>query len=113
MIQATVFRRIISGVLLVLFAFSITPKKLLHDLVATHTDTKPGTFLSNTHTAQIHKSGINCQVDQLIVESPFLELVIHKVVTLPATENDFYPRRCYFSFFLPLINNSLRGPPNA
>ena len=113
MIQATVFRRIISGVLLVLFAFSITPKKLLHDLVATHTDTKPGTFLSNTHTAQIHKSGINCQVDQLIVESPFLEIMVHTALPLPVPKNDFYQKRVCFSFFLPLIDNSLRGPPKA
>jgi hypothetical protein len=111
--QSAIFRRIISGVLLVLFTFSITPKKLLHDILATHTDAKPGTFLSNTHTAQIHKSGINCQLDQLIVESPFLEIEVHALVLMPIPKNDFYQTRVCFSFFLPLIDNSLRGPPNA
>ena len=28
-------------------------------------------------------------------------------------KNDFYQTRVCFSFFLPLIDNSLRGPPNA
>ena len=113
MFQSAIFRRIISGVLLVLFTFSITPKKILHDLVAAHTDAKPGTFLSNTHTAQIHKSGINCQVDQLIVESPFLEIEVHALVPLLIPKNDFYQTRVCFSFFLTVLDNDLRGPPNA
>ena len=82
---------------------SITPKKLLHDILATHTDAKPGTFLSNTHTAQIHKSGINCQLDQLIVESPFLEIEVHALVLMPIPKNDFYQTRVCFSFFLPIL----------
>jgi hypothetical protein len=111
--QSAIFKRIISGVLLVLFTFSITPKKLLHDLVATHTDTKHRTFLSNTHAAQIHKSVINCQVDQLIVESPYLQMEIQALELLPVIKNDCYQTRVCFSFFLPIINNSLKGPPTA
>ena len=96
-----------------LFAFSITPKKIWHDLVATHIDTKPSHFLSNSPTTQIHKSVINCQVDQLILESSFLEMEVPVFAPLFISSNDFYQTRFCFSLFLPLIDNSLRGPPNA
>ncbi|MBO9631656.1 MAG: hypothetical protein J7578_00965 [Chitinophagaceae bacterium] len=60
-------RRSISAVLLLLFALSITPKKVLHDLLVHHQDD-----ISYHHDAPtIIKSGFHCDTENNVAESPF------------------------------------------
>ncbi|WP_127130974.1 hypothetical protein [Pseudoflavitalea rhizosphaerae] len=62
------FGRSISTLLLLLFALSITPKKLLHDLIVHHEDD------INYHIANspgFVKSGFHCDTDHNVAESPF------------------------------------------
>jgi hypothetical protein len=108
--QATI-KQIIAGFMLLLFAFSITPKRQIHDLVASHQDTKPGRYLLANNTAQVHKSGINCNCDQLIVESPFLGTVSSEQSKAVVFQNEFYQKPLCFSFIAPLVEIGLRGPP--
>jgi hypothetical protein len=56
----------------VLFAFSITPKIVLHNLVANHKDGKTKTSLPDAYSTQLSKASFNCQCDNLISESPFV-----------------------------------------
>ena len=57
--------------MLAVFAFSITPKIILHHFVANHKDTP---YASNFEkTAQIHQAGFNCSCENQVVESPFTE----------------------------------------
>jgi hypothetical protein len=53
---------------LLLFIFSITPKKYLHDLIADHVDLS---FSRSSDVPAIKKAEFNCQFDHLVTESPF------------------------------------------
>ena len=96
--------------MLVLFAFSITPKLLLHDLVANHKDTPLKS--STNKTQQFDVTGFNCGCDNLVVESPFVENFIAAEIVTPS----------FFSLHInPEIKNfisvnqfyvGLRGPPS-
>jgi hypothetical protein len=96
--------------MLVLFAFSITPKKWLHDWVANHKDTAGKFFVHHSNT-QVGKAGYNCHADDLVVESPFIEtdlpaqLSVSPVFIFRFVEDpgDFHSANLFFF--------SLRGPP--
>jgi hypothetical protein len=110
MIQQTILRRFLSGALLVLFALSITPKKVLHDWIVCHNDGV--THLQKTD-AQLNKAGFNCNVQNLVAESPFLadhhNMEIAPLLTHtapPATVlHQVYTTHCFFF--------QHRGPPTA
>ena len=104
-----IIQRILASFLLGIFAFSITPKIILHNVVANHKDTP---FASNSEKkAQINKAGFNCNCDNLVVESPFtdqhepFEIIINHFFLPPIIKNinsvktvvQYYP--------------ALRGPP--
>lgn len=61
-------RRSISAVLLLLFALSITPKKVLHDILVHHQDD-----ISYHHEGSptIIKTGFHCDTENNVAESPF------------------------------------------
>jgi len=65
----TVIKAFLAGVLLVLFAFSITPKLTLHDLVADHTDWSG--VCAAPCKDHIEPTGPHCEITQLVAESPF------------------------------------------
>jgi len=69
--------------MLVVFAFAITPKRLLHNLVANHKDTTTYSKLTDGKT-ELSKSGFNCQVDNLVATSPFTYRDEKPEITLPA-----------------------------
>lgn len=56
--------------MLLLFAFSITPKIALHTIFANHKDA-PATA-GKGETKQLYPSGFRCDCDNLVVESPFV-----------------------------------------
>lgn len=58
----------ISTLLLLLFALSITPKKILHDLIVHHED--DSSYLTAA-TPGFVKSGFHCDTDNNVAESPF------------------------------------------
>jgi hypothetical protein len=100
---------VLAAFMLAVFAFSITPKILLHNFVANHKDTP---FTSNFEkTAQFHKAGFNCSCDNLVVESPFTD----DFSPVQITVQTFFPSRIArdinnfrngYHFYL-----TLRGPP--
>lgn len=103
--------------MLLLFAFSITPKKSIHDLVANHHDTRIVTYdasndFASTDTKQIHQSGINCKCDQLIVESPFSCATQSVSFLVEVFQNEVYQKPSHVSFSAPILQIGLRGPPS-
>ena len=103
-------QRLLSSFLLVLFAFSITPKKVLHDLVANHRDTHSKACSDNS-TTKIVKAGFNCNCDNLVVESPFVnDLVpVHFNVAKQFAQQQTFFRNNFNS--LHHFYSELRGPP--
>jgi hypothetical protein len=105
----TIIRSLLAAFMLVVFAFSITPKIVLHDFIANHKDTP---FKSNFEKdAQLNKAGFNCSCDNLVVESPFtvelapVQIIIASVfpARLTGHTNNFNSGH-HFYF-------ELRGPP--
>jgi len=98
-------------IFLVLFAYGITPKITLHNLVASHRDGRGKTSLPDSNSSQLSKAGFNCQCDNLIIESPFV------AETEPPA---MMPQVCYAVFCDAFVADvysstvfsySLRGPP--
>jgi len=92
-----------------LFALGITPKVVIHTLVANHKDT----HLASDHgkTDQFNKAGFHCTIDNLVVESPFLNSLLSIESELPkcfaAKTLSPYKDHLSFSHFI----FGLRGPP--
>jgi hypothetical protein len=62
-------RRLLAALFLLLFAFCVTPKRFLHDLLANHRDT---IMMHGVPQQQVTTSGFHCNVDDLVVVAPFL-----------------------------------------
>jgi len=67
--QKPLIRQLLAGVLLLVFTFSIAPKKFLHDAIANHKD-KTALF-SPGNQQQLSHAGFVCKCDNLVAESPF------------------------------------------
>lgn len=100
--------RFLSGLLLMVFAFSITPKRFLHNVFAKHIDSRPKK--NNDKPYQLNKSGYNCDTDNLVAESTFLsgqyvfQLPLVFSFSFYVSKNiSFTSTSGFFSF--------LRGPP--
>jgi hypothetical protein len=104
-----VIRSLISGLLLCIFTFSITPKQWLHDIVTRHKDS-----YANSIDGKIilTTAGFHCNCESLVVQSPFIHYDSPAEINAPA-------------FFVlhqtPAVINlisahhffsELRGPPN-
>jgi hypothetical protein len=103
-----VIRSLISGFLLCIFTFSITPKQWLHDVIANHKDSYAysvdGRIILTT-------AGFHCNCDNLVVQSPFIHydgpaelkapafFVLHQTASI----NNLISAHHFFS--------ELRGPP--
>lgn len=94
--------------MLLVFAFSVTPKLFLHDMFAGHIDYVP--VKKSNAPYQANPTGLNCEKDGVVATSPFVadEPVIHFYTFIP-----FSP---YTSpgVGLPSFNKifyPLRGPP--
>ena len=94
--------------MLTVFALSITPKRFLHNFFAKHIDSRPGK--NNDKPFQLINSGYNCDNDNLVAESAFLN-------DLPSFESP--PFSSFSSYIVKHISFSstsaiyspLRGPP--
>jgi hypothetical protein len=110
-IQHSILKRFLSGALLVLFALSITPKKVLHDWIVNHNDGIAASAKADTD--QLHKAGFNCNVQNLVAESPFMAaqqsiafmpLPVHSLQPAAALP-EIFTTHCFFF--------EHRGPPTT
>ena len=110
--QTPFIKRLLAALMLMLFAFSITPKKILHDVFANHKDSLVKT-VRGTDAAQLTVAGFNCHCDNLVAESPFTDehTVFEIAAPLAFAEQksaaiaDFNSQSQFFF--------ELRGPPSA
>jgi hypothetical protein len=95
--------------MLVLFAFSGTPKKILHDLTVNHRDTR-SKFSSNAY-AGVQQSIYSCHIEDLVVESPFMEGASMPALYVPVVyTGGLAEMTARLYAFFPVLY-SLRGPP--
>jgi hypothetical protein len=106
-------RQIGAAFLMLIFLLAATPKKLLHDAITEHQHTKTEVQKCSHHHINITATGFNCQLDNLVVEMPFIiaiepvfafnEICYHRYSELPYNNIGF--NKTFTAF--------LRGPPNC
>jgi hypothetical protein len=91
-----------------LFAFCVTPKRFLHDLLANHQDTERTT---HPPVQEIFASGFHCQVDKLVVMAPFLPGIQPEEVSLRFVAQPQFAEQLNPNIFVCLPHTGVRGPP--
>jgi hypothetical protein len=107
--QKLFIRQILAGFLLLVFSFSITPKKFLHDAFANHKD--KAAIVTSGDTPQLSNTGFICKCDNLVAESPFTDEIVYfdfTPVQLFSVQKDATLYHFYSSAFFFF---ELRGPP--
>ncbi len=97
--------------LLLVFAFSITPKKTWHDLIAKHQDGKKPSYDYSAKGDQLHKSVIHCSCDLQVAESPFVAVHLGLQLAIPPVPPSFYIETRQNPNFQQTHFYGLRGPP--
>ncbi len=104
-------KKIVSGLLFCVFAFSITPKPWLHDIVFNHKDTYTVCNDGNPR-AHLHKAGIHCDFDNLVVRPPFIDDSKTLDLIIPLLFSEQQVRTVYNINSDQLFFFELRGPPS-
>ncbi|HLY72365.1 MAG TPA: hypothetical protein VKR53_21690 [Puia sp.] len=102
--------KILAAFMLGVFAFSVTPKLLLHNLIANHQDT-PVKSSANPN-AQLNIAGFNCGCDNLVVESPFVEHSISSDIDAPKIFSAHIVAEVNRFISVNEFYFELRGPPS-
>ncbi len=66
------FKQFLALAMLVVFAFSITPQKSIHDLVAKHIDPNSCSVHKDLPIEQIEKAELHCTFDFQVATTPFV-----------------------------------------
>lgn len=105
----SVIQKFLAFGLLLIFVLSITPKLYLHDICADHTDFYG--YTSNSDDTVISKAGFNCECQDLVVTTPFIQSHFSAEFTLPPADAGFITAS-YQQFILTTqYTKDLRGPP--
>ncbi len=111
MLQHKTFKQFLALAMLVVFAFSITPQKSIHDLVAKHIDPTSCSVHKDLPIEQIEKSELHCTFDFQVATTPFVEYDFSIVIATPVVAQ---PRNAIFVAApitqLAIVSDS-RGPP--
>ena len=102
-------RSFLAGVLLIIFTFSITPKNILHHIIASHEDDI--CLLTNHDLTSVHKAGFHCSCENLVAESPFIETIVFHELKAPIVFSVFAARDGYHFYSIHHFFAELRGPP--
>jgi hypothetical protein len=73
MLYQKTIRQILAVVMLLVFAFSITPQKSIHDLVAKHIDPNSCSVHKDLPIEQIKKTELHCTFDFQVATTPFVD----------------------------------------
>lgn len=111
LLQNKIIKKSIAGLLLLLFAFSITPKKILHDLIANHKDTISKFPSANGKSQHINKATIYCHCEDLVAESPFTDPSVLIEILKPVVFSDQPVLRIFNFHSQHQLFFELRGPP--
>ena len=102
-------RRITSALLIIVFALSITPVAILHNLSANHKDISFAD--KNQPGDQFAKAGINCNVTDFVAEAQFFKTIASFVINSPKKFTAFNSPFTVAFYSRSLLYATLRGPP--
>ena len=72
MLQHKTIRSILASVMLLVFAFSITPQQIIHDAVAKHLDPTICEVHKDVPLDQIENTRLHCSFDFQVATAPFI-----------------------------------------
>jgi hypothetical protein len=111
MLQNKIFKQFLALAMLVVFAFSITPQKSIHDLVARHIDPTSCEVHKDLPIEQIEKTELHCTFDFQVATTPFVDYDFTITIATPIVAP---PRNAIF-IAAPMAQLSIvkdaRGPP--
>ncbi|MDQ6814784.1 MAG: hypothetical protein M3040_13690 [Bacteroidota bacterium] len=104
-----ILQRIIAILLMCIFALSITPSVVFHNLFSTHKD--HDIAHNHTHSNEIAKAGINCHFNNLVCKNHFIILS-----TAPSSASKDFSARAMITSAQHFYSQhhffaELRGPP--
>jgi hypothetical protein len=102
-------QKFIAFLLLLLAVFGSTPKKYWHDLVADHTDYY--SFYSGEKIS-LGQTGINCDSDDLVVSTPFIEASFNSETSFDVVYQTTYSFPYQFLHSSTPRTKDSRGPPS-
>lgn len=105
-----IIKRIISLALLLVFAFSSTPKQWIHELVFKHRDIYSNCTDGSSRT-HLHQSGFHCELDNIVVLSPFIYDINVIEPKAPLVHSDYYSHTVIRFHSSGYFFSDLRGPP--
>ena len=111
-LQQTI-KQLLALAMLVVFAFSITPQKTIHDFVAPHKDPTKCDVHIKAPIEQVENTQLHCTFDFQVATTPFVNynFTIDIPVQLVArAQNDTYQETQIYSSF---ITKESRGPPHC
>ena len=111
MLYQKTIRQIVALLMLLVFAFSITPQKSIHDLVAKHSDPTHCNVHQDAPIAQVEKSSIHCSYENLVVASPFLDFTFAHELNAPPVSNIKNTSLVALTYLLVPFSFESRGPP--
>ena len=111
MLFTKTIRQLIALAMLVVFAFSITPQQIVHDLVAKHLDPTVCAVHKDVPVDQVENAKLHCTFDFQVATTPFVSYDFSITILEPSTHVTRYISYEQFT----LANNSFgfdsRGPP--
>ena len=111
MLYQKTIRKFIALVMLVVFAFSITPQQSIHDLVAKHIDPTSCSVHKDLPIEQIEKTELHCTFDFQVATTPFVDYDFSIEIAIPIVAK---ARNIHF-VAAPITQHAIvsdsRGPP--
>ena len=83
MLQNKTFKQFLALAMLVVFAFSITPQKSIHDLVAEHMDPTSCSVHKDLPIEQIENAALHCSFDFQLATTPFVDYDFSIEIAIP------------------------------
>ena len=93
MLQHKTFKQFLALAMLVVFAFSITPQKSIHDLVSKHIDPNSCSVHKNLPIEQVETAALHCTFDFQVATTPFVDYdfsIVVKSLVLAQARNTFF-----------------------
>jgi hypothetical protein len=113
MLQNQTFKQFLALAMLVVFAFSITPQKSIHDLVAKHIDPNSCSVHKDLPIEQIEKTELHCTFDFQVATTPFVDYdfsIVVKSLALAQARNAQFEDKTITQH---VIVSDSRGPPTV
>jgi hypothetical protein len=105
------FKQFLALAMLVVFAFSITPQKSIHDLVAKHIDPNSCSVHKDLPIEQIENAALHCSFDFQVATTPFVDYDFSIEIATPIVAK---ARNAQFedkTISQHAITSDSRGPP--